>query len=247
MALRKETFYFPHDCGARNDEKIVRIQREIGLDGVAIYWFLIEMLYEAGGYLDEDYEAISFNMRLQCERISTIEKVAHNFDLFEFHDGKFTSQRVLETLKFRQEKSEKTRNSAKKRWDANAMRTQCERNANKYKYKHKDKSITNNVDDAKIVKKEYIKSAELLRDKIKENLPTFKEPSNLNAWSDEVRKMVEIDKRTIEQIDFLIKWSQNDTFWQSNILSMKTLRKQFDKLVAQVKRSTGKSKITIID
>lgn len=78
-----------------------------------------------------------------------------------------------------------------------------------------------------------------LRDTIKQNLPTFKEP-NLNSWAVEVNKMRRLDGRTPEQIKFIIAWCQKDPFWQGNILSAGKLRKQFDTLVAQVKRGTLK-------
>ena len=84
--------------------------------------------------------------------------------------------------------------------------------------------------------KEDIDTAQLLLDEIRNNLPEYKAPNSLNGWADEVRKMIEIDRRTRDQIEFVIKWAQQDTFWQSNILSMKAVRKQFDRLVAQAKR-----------
>lgn len=80
--------------------------------------------------------------------------------------------------------------------------------------------------------------ATLLRDRIKTNTPTFKEP-NLGMWSRNVRLMRERDKRTPEQIRYLIEWSQKDPFWQANILSTSKLRDKFDTLVAQVKRKVN--------
>lgn len=77
--------------------------------------------------------------------------------------------------------------------------------------------------------------AELLRDLIKENLPTFKEP-NLNQWATHIEKLHRIDGRTYEQIEFIIKWCQQDSFWSGNILSGNKLRKQFDQLTAHAKR-----------
>ena len=54
--------------------------------------------------------------------------------------------------------------------------------------------------------------------------------------------MRRIDKRTEEQIRYLIEWCQQDSFWQGNILSTKKLREKFDTLVAQVKRAKTNSK-----
>lgn len=77
--------------------------------------------------------------------------------------------------------------------------------------------------------------AELLFSKITERNPSHKKP-NLEKWANDIRLIRELDKRNEEQIEYLINWSQNNSFWQANILSPAKLRKQFDTLVAQVKR-----------
>lgn len=79
-----------------------------------------------------------------------------------------------------------------------------------------------------------------LLEKIKINNPSFKEP-NLQKWSDDIRLMMDRDKRTEEQIKYLIDWCQNDSFWKANILSPAKLRKQFDALAAQAKVNSDKS------
>ena len=85
-----------------------------------------------------------------------------------------------------------------------------------------------------ILSKEYLLS-KLLLTLILQNTPTFKKP-NLEKWAKEIDLMVRIDKRTHEQIEFTIKWCQQNDFWKANILSTKKLRKQFDTLVSQIKR-----------
>jgi len=82
----------------------------------------------------------------------------------------------------------------------------------------------------------------LLSDKIKENLTSFKEP-NITSWARDIEKMRRIDKRTPEQIKFVIEWCQKNKFWQANILSTKKLREKFDTLVAQIKRDINNNKI----
>lgn len=111
---------------ARNDPKLIRLSIH-GLDLKAIYWDLIEMLHEQGGYLDYDLDSLAFALRADKQRIDTVI----NFKgLFDIANDKFTCQRVLNNIAFRQKKSEKAHNSAKKRWDnAKAMRAQCEGNA----------------------------------------------------------------------------------------------------------------------
>ncbi len=81
--------------------------------------------------------------------------------------------------------------------------------------------------------------AELLLSLILENNPEYKKP-NLESWANECRLIRERDNRKLEAIEYLIKWSQKNEFWWKNILSMATLRKQFDKLVAQCKSEVNK-------
>jgi hypothetical protein len=83
--------------------------------------------------------------------------------------------------------------------------------------------------------------AELLLSLIQNNNPTFKNPY-LDSWAEQVRLMREKDNRTYEQIEFMVKWCQKDTFWQANILSTRKLREKFDTLVAQAKRSVNVAK-----
>lgn len=80
-----------------------------------------------------------------------------------------------------------------------------------------------------------MKLAELLYERILQNNPSHKKP-NLEKWANDIRLMRERDGRTVEQIEYLINWTQNHSFWHTNILSPAKLRKQFDKLVLQVKQ-----------
>lgn len=50
------------------------------------------------------------------------------------------------------------------------------------------------------------------------------------TWLIECRRLREIDERTPEEIEEVIRFSQEDDFWKGNILSMPTLRKNFGQL-----------------
>lgn len=49
-------------------------------------------------------------------------------------------------------------------------------------------------------------------------------------WLTAARLLVERDKRTVEEIEAVIAWSQAHHFWRINVQSMPTLRKQFSRL-----------------
>lgn len=57
-----------------------------------------------------------------------------------------------------------------------------------------------------------------------------KKPKVTKEWLDEARRLLDLDKRTVEQVMTAIDWCQGDSFWRGNVMSMPTLRKQFDRL-----------------
>ncbi len=87
----------------------------------------------------------------------------------------------------------------------------------------------------------YFRLANRLYERILENNPNHKKP-NLQKWANDVRLMIERDKRTEKQITYLIDWCQNDNFWKANILSTGKLREKFDQLIMQVKSKAEKEK-----
>jgi hypothetical protein len=147
----KETYYFSHDYNARNDEKIIRLVKEYGWQGYGLFWAIIEKLYEAGGFLEKDYDCIAFDLRTDCERIKEVVESG----LFKFSKEKFYSDSVLARLRVRKGKSEQARQSALIRWNkpkkenANAMRTQCGSNAIKERKGKERKGKEINTQSAK--------------------------------------------------------------------------------------------------
>ncbi|WP_019243680.1 MULTISPECIES: hypothetical protein [Bacillus] len=131
-----------------------------------------------------------------------------------------------ETTKEPQKNHKETTKEPQKDTNNNVNNDNNENNDNKKDINHKQA-----YDESSI----YFQLANFLFQRILENNPEHKKP-NLQKWANTVRLMMERDKRTEEQIKFLINWSQNDSFWQGNILSMDKLRDQFDRLVVQCKR-----------
>ena len=78
--------------------------------------------------------------------------------------------------------------------------------------------------------------AQKLKTLILSNNPKARVPDNLQKWAYEIDKMIRLDKRTPKEIESVIEFSQNDSFWMANILSVAALRKQFDRLYLQSKR-----------
>ena len=49
----KDAYYFPHDCNARNDPKILALRSVFGAEGYGVYWMLIEILREQPDYTED--------------------------------------------------------------------------------------------------------------------------------------------------------------------------------------------------
>lgn len=77
----------------------------------------------------------------------------------------------------------------------------------------------------------YLLAKELFA-RIKRNNDEAKEP-NYQAWSDEFRKLVELDGKSVPNVKLVIEWCQQDSFWKANILSAKKLRDKYDQLKVQ--------------
>lgn len=76
--------------------------------------------------------------------------------------------------------------------------------------------------------------AKLLHHLITTKNPAWYVKPNWDTWAEDIRKIRELDKRTPTQIEAVIKWAQQDSFWSGNILSPAKLRKQFNTLVVQM-------------
>ncbi len=96
------------------------------------------------------------------------------------------------------------------------------------KYTPKDKELT-----------------DILLSKVRENYPFLKTKTESQLVSDyeEMNKLNRIDGYTYEQIEFIINFSQHDSFWKQNIRSVTKLRKQFEELIVKAKsKYTAKRK-----
>lgn len=104
-------------------------------------------------------------------------------------------------------------------------------------YRERDKNILSSQTRKKRVydpASNYYQLAERLFKQICQN-QEIKEP-NLQRWADDIRKMIEIDKRTEDQVSRMIDWSQKHVFWSANILSARKLREKYDTMAAQANR-----------
>jgi hypothetical protein len=131
--MAKNTYYFPHDYNARNDERIVKLRQDMDWYGVGLFWAIIERLHENGGRLSRDYKLLAFTLHTQAEGL---KQIIEDYSLFKLEENTFTSGRVLNNLEIQEAKSKKARESANKRWDdEREMRPHSDGNAKEKRVK----------------------------------------------------------------------------------------------------------------
>ncbi len=83
-----------------------------------------------------------------------------------------------------------------------------------------------------------IRMAQLLFSFIQKRNPGHKKP-DMEKWATHIDRMIRLDNRSIEDIEKIIKWSQEDEFWQNNILSTVKLRDKYDQLKLKMESENG--------
>ena len=89
---------------------------------------------------------------------------------------------------------------------------------------------------------EDLTTAQWISTRVKVINPACKAP-DMTSWSNTVRLMRQIDNRSHQDICALYDWASKHHFWQTNVLSPESLRKQWDKLTMQ--RNAGGEQRTV--
>lgn len=116
--MAKDTFYFSHDYNARNDPKILELRSEYGMEGVGIYWCLIETLAEQeNGYIIASLMGgLSVGFSIPKGMLIGIVDFMVKIDLLCKDEIGFYSRRMMEHKRLRKTLSDKGKEGAEKRW-----------------------------------------------------------------------------------------------------------------------------------
>ena len=194
--------YFNHDSVARLDIRVIKLRSKLGYEGYGIFWAVLELLFtEENKLCVEDYDSLAFG--LQCDA-KVLKQVIEDFDLFVVEDGCFYSRRLNNHIEEINNKSNKAKENASKRWNnATAMQPQCNRNASKVNKSkvNKSKSIEERILDFK----KSIQSIEGISDDDKENFFLYWTEKNKSGskFRAEMEKTFSIPLR-------LKRWSSNN-------------------------------------
>ncbi|WP_160203471.1 phage replisome organizer N-terminal domain-containing protein [Priestia megaterium] len=242
------------------DEKIRLIESMPEADTILIIW--VKLLAQAGktnasGYIylaenipfTDEMLATIFNRSLPTVRLAL--RTLEQFGMIEINDD--------HTICISNWEKHQNVEGLEKIREQNRLRKQKERERKKLLETSQDSHVTvtqnhaTDIDKEKELEEEKEKKkktspkyetcditlAELLYNLILKRDPKFKKP-NLEKWANDIRLMRERDERTPEQIEYLINWSQENSFWCSNILSASKLRSKATTLILQIKGEKDK-------
>lgn len=95
--MKKDAYYFPHDCTAKDDPKCVNLIEELGLEGYGAYWVLIEILREQPDF-KYPLKLISSIARRYNTNIEIVSRVINEFELFNVEGETFFSNSLIERM-----------------------------------------------------------------------------------------------------------------------------------------------------
>lgn len=109
--------WFRHDSNAHDDIKQKRLLRSVGLSGLGLYWYLVELIYQNGGKMSDE------NIRLEAELVDGLELLnsLQEVNLLTLEDGFWSCKRITDELQFKEESKQKKSEAGKKgmasRWN----------------------------------------------------------------------------------------------------------------------------------
>ena len=124
------------------------MRSKLGIESYGIFWAVLELLFKEENKLCiDDYEPLAYS--LQCDA-DKLKAVIEDFDLFVIEDGCFYSKRLNNHIEEINNKSNKAKENAAKRWNnAKAMPTHSKRNASISISNSKSININKRIEDFK--------------------------------------------------------------------------------------------------
>jgi len=254
---KKDTVdYFPHYC--QHGRTMHSIKRRCGAEGYAFWFCLLELLGNSAGHFIDCNDKNSWIYLVEYSMVADEEKAEEiiNFliDLGALDEKLWKKKKILWSDNF----ADRLGGLYKRRNDGSLPEKPT------LKHKKDDKCIhKSNLGDISDVinpqskvkeskekesKRENRPNEEIIQFFIKSILdwkPNWKKPTEsiLDQWDNDIRKMIDIDKRGRPEIIEVIKWLTQDSFWQRTIFSARNLRKHFDMIQGQMTEPVKKTTV----
>ena len=115
--MAKDTFWFKHDYNARNDEKILELRSEHGVEAYGIYWMIVETMADNdnGGVKASLIGGLSHGYGVLKGRLTEIIECCLLVGLFHEKDGYYFSNRMLKHKEERKYYSDMGKEGAEKK------------------------------------------------------------------------------------------------------------------------------------
>lgn len=148
--------FFRHLFGARQDEKLIRLERKEGMAGIGLWWCLLELLGPATDHkLKCDYEDLAYTLHVEPEQIKNI---VEKYGLFVVENGFFWNESFSAQMNELNEKYKRRaaagslggkKAAAIRQFNSNAIAMPEQPSSNKIRKDKSrgDKEEENNIDD----------------------------------------------------------------------------------------------------
>tara|TARA_R100001082_G_C4341330_1_gene150276 strand:- start:421 stop:1158 length:738 start_codon:yes stop_codon:yes gene_type:complete len=145
----KDAYYFSHDSNARNDQRIMKVRMQYGMEGYGIYFGLIEILREQQDYTlyIDDLSGVAFDLRVDVEVVSDI---VLNYNLFKVEGDLFYSKSLKRRLECMDAKKQKRVEAGRLGGIASAKVKQKSTNAKPLNKTKLNKTKKNNIIDRQL-------------------------------------------------------------------------------------------------
>ncbi|MDD5772369.1 MAG: hypothetical protein PHX78_02770 [bacterium] len=233
--------WFKHISDSHNDPDLCVAREKFGDIAIIIFWFTVEIYAkEFEHYRPGSDGFLKYSLKNFTKIIGKLPKVYTKcLDFLQKKDriiykveDDYIFIKIPKFIEVADEYTQKRISKEKK--NVGTLSGQCLENvpAELEEDKEGDKEY--------LVDSQEIRLSTILIQKIYERDPKFKNP-NIQKWADDINKLIRIDNRAPEEIEKIINWCQIDSFWQNNILSPKSLRKNFTQLILKMNQTKDKT------
>lgn len=203
--MSKDAYYFSHDSNARNDQRLMKVRMQYGMEGYGVYFGIIEILREQKDYTltFDDIDSISFDLRVDKQKI---DDIIQNYDLFEIKGHTmFYSKSLMRRMLALDEKRQKLASAGKKGGLSKArkmLEAKSKQGSSSKVNKNKENDINKRYDQFTTQAWKHLKIAK--KNIIEEFISYWTEPNKNNTkMRFEMEKTFSISRR-------LQRWVNND-------------------------------------
>lgn len=210
--MPKDAYFFSHDSNARHDPKILKMRSVYKLEGLGLYWSIIEMMREQDDYklpiTNGSLPAYAFDLHCEESLLNQyINDCIEKFNLFQTDGDNIWSLSLLRRMEGYDRKSDQAREAANIRWqserNADALHTQSERNASKVKYSKVNNIKENNTIGVvfKTFEDNFQKITQHVTDRLNDLIDEYTPEKVLDA----LKIAIDANKRELRYVEGILK------------------------------------------